>query len=94
MLTPIDVHYVVGKLASISADETIEVVLGDLVTDATVGENRGVDVTLTFRAQTGEVTAFKRIEVNKRSRPLNITQVEQLCVKFNDMPRITHRSLV
>ena len=94
MLTPVDVHYLVGLLSVHSGPENIEVVLGDLVDDAAAEESRDVDVTITTRDKDGKVTAFHGIEVKDHFRPLDVAHVEQLCAKFKDMPALTSHAIV
>lgn len=94
MLTPTDIHLLVGQLTLVSNPDDVEIVLGDLVYDVTANERRDVDVTVTYRDSSGSISAFKGIEVKKHKRPLDVTHVEQLCIKLNDMPNISHRAIV
>lgn len=94
MLTPIDIHYLVGLLTAVSHPDDVEIELGNMVFDTKAHENRDVDVTVTWKDSSGNITAFKGIEVNGRKRRLDITRVEQLCQKCNDMPSITQRAIV
>jgi len=93
MLTPTDIQYLVGLLAASSHPTAIDVQLGDVVYDVATKTKRDVDVTVTVTDDAGQ-RIFKGLEVNKRSRALSAPQVEQLCVKFLDMPSITHRAIV
>jgi hypothetical protein len=94
MLTPVDIHYLVGLLSVPSGPENVEVVLGDLVDDAAAEEPRDVDVTITTRDKDGQIRAFHGIEVKDHTRPLDVTHVEQLCAKFKDMPGLTSHAIV
>jgi hypothetical protein len=94
VLTPTDVHYLVGLLTLISHDGDVEVELGTMVLDEAAEKERDVDVTAKLRKEDGSISAFKGIEVKDHTRPLDVTHVEQLCIKFNDMPDITYRSIV
>jgi hypothetical protein len=68
--------------------------LGSLVPDDTVDKKRDVDVTITLRDQNEEVWALKAFEVKDEKSPLDVTVVEQLCIKLNDMSSVTHRAIV
>lgn len=94
MLSATDVHYLVGFLTLISTPEDVEIMLGDLVYDASIDKDRDVDVTITYRDPEGKISAFKGIEVKKHSRPLDVIHVEQLAIKLNDMPNISNRAIV
>ena len=94
MLTPTDVHYLVGLLTMSSNPEDVEVELGSLVYDSESEEERDVDVTVTRREDNDEISAYSGIEVKKHKRPLDSTHVEQLCCKLNDMPSLTNRAIV
>jgi hypothetical protein len=94
MLSATDVHYLVGLLTSVSTPESVEITLGDLVHDISTGTRRDVDVTVTYKDAEGSVSVFKGIEVKKHLRPLDVTHVEQLCAKLNDMPSICHKAIV
>lgn len=94
MLSPTDVHYLVGLLTRISNPESVEIILGDIVYDNIADKVRDVDITVTYKDVNGIISAFKGIEVKKHSRPLDVTHVEQLWAKLNDMPKVSHRSIV
>jgi hypothetical protein len=83
MLTPVDVHSLVGLLCVPAGPENVEVVLGE-----------DVDVTVTARDKDGNVTAFHGIEVKDHARPLDVADVEQLCAKFKKMPGLTSHAIV
>jgi hypothetical protein len=94
MLTPTDVHFLVGLLTQISRPEGVDIELGDMVFDSVAEEERDVDITVRVTSDTGTTSAFEGIEVKHHKRPLDITHVEQLCAKLNDMPAITTRGIV
>lgn len=94
MLTPVDIHYLVGLLSIPSGPDNVDVVLGDLVDDAVADEPRDVDVTITTRDKDGKIRAFHAIEVKDHARPLDVAHVEQLCAKFRDMPELTSHAIV
>lgn len=95
MLTPNEVHLLVGILTRVSRPEGVEIELGSMVYDEAAEEERDVDVTVRSTNSNGVVAAFDGIEVKRHTRQaLDVAQVEQLCKKLNDMPDITHRSIV
>lgn len=93
MLTPMMVQYLVGLCCLKHEPECVEIILGDMVFDAAAEKTRDVDITITFRDENGDVTAFKAAEVKDESKPLDVIKVEQLCQKFSDMPHVTHKSI-
>jgi hypothetical protein len=94
MLTPADVHYIVGFLSLSAGPENVEIELGDLVYDEASRTRRDVDVTITCRNTEGALTAFKGCEVKAHKRRLGSEHVEQLAQKLADMPAITNRAIV
>jgi hypothetical protein len=93
MLTHMLVQYLVGLCCLRRNPNAVHVELGDLVTDEVLGKERDVDVTVTVR-DNGESWAFKAFEVKDEKKRLNVTVVEQLSGKLNDMTSITHRAIV
>ncbi len=94
MLTPTDVHYIVGFLSLASGAENVEVDLGNRIYDSASRTKRDVDVTITTRNADGSQSAFKGIEVKAHKRSLGSEHVEQLVQKLRDMPSITSRGIV
>jgi len=94
VLSPTDVHYLVGLLTKISSPESVDIILGDMVHDNIADKDRDIDITVTYKGANGLISAFNGIEVKKHSRPLDVTHIEQLAAKLNDMPDISHRSVV
>jgi hypothetical protein len=70
MLTPTDVHYIVGFLSLARGPEHVEVELGDLICDHASRTRRDVDVTITTRNADGTRSAFNGVEVKAHKRPL------------------------
>ena len=93
MLTHMLVQYVVGLCCQRTNPDAVQVELGDLVLDDASGKKRDVDVTVIVRDETGG-WAFKAFEVKDEKSPLDVTVVEQLCGKLNDMSSVTHRAIV
>lgn len=92
MLTPTDVHLLVGLLTQASSPDNVKVELGSLIYDAAAAKLRDVDVTV--RRQVGEIKALKGLEVKRHTEPLDVTHVEQLALKLKDMPALTSRQIV
>jgi hypothetical protein len=94
MLTPMHVQYLIGLCCLRRTPEAVDLILGDSVRDDSTGTGRDVDVTVTVALDGGCREAISGFEVKKESKPLDVTDVEQLCVKMNDMPSLTSRSIV
>jgi hypothetical protein len=94
MLTPADVHYIVGFLSLSAGPENVEIELGDFVYDEASRTRRDVDVTITCRNTDGSRVAFRGLEVKAHKRRLGSEHVEQLAQKLADMPSITSRAIV
>jgi hypothetical protein len=94
MLKPMQVQYLVGLCCLKAHADAVDLVLGDLVVDSSAESKRDVDITVVLRDANGDTSAFKGYEVKDESSPLDISQVEQLCMKYIDMPAVTHRAIV
>lgn len=94
MLTPMLVQYLVALCCLRANPDAIDVVVGDMVPDAAAEKDRDVDVTVTIRDSDGTTSAFKAFEVKREGARLDVIAVEQMCLKLNDMPSITHRAIV
>lgn len=93
MLTPMMVQYLVALCCWRHDPNAVEIILGDRVFDSASEGERDVDVTVTIKNTDGSIEAFKAAEVKAEGRPLDVSKVEQLCQKFEDMPKITHKSI-
>lgn len=93
-LSPMLVQYLVGLCCVRWDPEAINVTIGDMVLDQAAGKERDVDVTVTISASGNITHAFKAYEVKHESSPLDVADVEQLCLKLLDMPSVTHRAIV
>jgi hypothetical protein len=88
------VQYLVGLCCLKWHPDAVDVTIGDMVLDPAAGKQRDVDVTVTI-SDSGNIThAFKAYEVKHESNPLDVADVEQLCLKLLDMPSVTHRAIV
>lgn len=93
MLTPMMVQYLVGLCCLRHDPDAVEITVGDMVYDVAAQKKRDVDVTITFKNEDGTISAFKAVEVKKETAPLDVATIEQLSIKFCDMPQITHKSI-
>src|SRR2546421_467056 len=94
MLTPMQTQYLGGLCCLRHDPDAVDVTLGDFVPDVAAEKDRDVDITVTLREDGGVVRAFKGYEVKREKRPLDVADVEQLCIKFIDMPTVTHLAIV
>lgn len=93
-LSPMLVQYLVGLCCLKWHPDAVNVTVGDMVADPAAGKQRDVDVTVTI-SESGSIThAFKAYEVKHEGKPLDVADVEQLCIKLLDMPSLTHRAIV
>jgi hypothetical protein len=93
-MSPMLFQYVVALCCARRNPDAVDITVGDYVTDATTGAQRDVDVTVTLLEADGSRRAFRGYEVKREGSPLDVTEVEQLCMKFMDMPDVTHRAIV
>jgi len=93
VLTPTEIHYIVGFLSLAAGAENVEIELGDFVYDQATRTERDVDITITTRDSVCLRTAFVGMEVKAHKRRLNSEHVEQLAQKLGDMPAITRRAI-
>lgn len=93
-MTPMLFQYVVGLCCLRRNPDAVDIVIGDQVFDVAARIDRDVDVTVTLQEADGSLRAFKGFEVKREAAPLDVTDVEQLCAKFADMPKVTHRAIV
>jgi hypothetical protein len=87
------VQYLVGLLCVKANPDSIEITLGDQVVDPTIDKKRDVDVTVTATLS-GRQYAFKAYEVKAEKTPLDVTVIEQLCQKLNDLGAFSHKGIV
>jgi hypothetical protein len=88
------VQYLVGLCCLKWHPDDVTVTVGDMVVDAAAGKKRDVDVTVTVAGSAGITHAFKAYEVKHEGQPLDVAVVEQLVIKLNDMPAVTHKAVV
>jgi hypothetical protein len=88
------VQYLVGLCCLRWDPDAVDVTIGDMVYDVGAEKERDVDVTVTVSEGGAASYAFKAYEVKRERAPLDISDVEQLCIKLVDMPSATHRAIV
>ncbi|MHB8068280.1 MAG: hypothetical protein ACYDIC_10320 [Desulfobaccales bacterium] len=88
------VQYLVGLCCLRHDPDAVDVTVGDLILDAAAKKRRDVDITVTLTETDGTVRAFKAYEVKREGEPLDVTNIEQLCMKLHDMPAVTYRAVV
>ena len=88
------IQYLVGLCCLRGDPSAVDITIGDMVFDQAADKERDVDVTVTFVDSNNATTAFKAYEVKREGTPLDVAEVEGLCLKFTDMPRITHKAIV
>lgn len=93
-LTPMTVQYLVGLCCVRRNPDAVEIMLGDMVTDVAALKERDVDVTVTLQEEAGVLRAFKAYEVKREGAALDVSVIEQLTAKLDDMPTVTHRGIV
>ena len=93
-LTPMLVQYLVGLCCLRWDTDAVDVTIGDMVLDEAADKDRDVDVTVTVAEPDGMKSAFKAYEVKREGSPLDVSDVEALCIKLLDMPSISHRAIV
>jgi hypothetical protein len=93
-ISPMLFQYLIGLCCLRWDTDAVDVIVGDMVYDAGVEKQRGVDVTVTVSEGDEPSYAFKAYEVKRESSPLDVADVEQLSIKLLDMPSVTHRAIV
>jgi len=88
------VQYLVGLCCLRWDPDAIDITIGDMVLDEAAAKERDVDVTVTVAESENSRRAFKAYEVKREGASLDVTDVEQLCLKLLDMPSLTHRAIV
>lgn len=94
MLSHQDVHYLTGFLQVVTSPQPVEVELGSMVLDHAAETERDVDITVKYKLDSESTSVLVGLEVKDHARPLDVTHVEQLGAKMNDMGAITDRAIV
>jgi hypothetical protein len=92
-LSPMLFQYLVGLFTlKHGLGVNYHVTLGDEVPDEASGMRRDVDITVA--TPDGEVYEFAGYEVKHWKKKLDVSHVEALAMKLNDMPTVTQRAIV
>jgi hypothetical protein len=94
MLTPNEMHLLVGLLYKVSNPDALEIELGTMKYDKKAKENRDIDIGLKFQKLNGKKCFLKGVEVKKHKRPLTVETVEQLAAKFKDIGGFEEKGIV
>lgn len=93
-LRPMLVQYLTGLCCLHANADDVDIILGNMVLDDIAEKERDVDITVTCTGKDGVSYAFMAYEVKRESQPLDVSVIEQLCMKLQDMSSITHRAIV
>ena len=91
MITPMMIQYLVGLCCLRHNPDAVNITLGDFVYDEAAQKERDVDVTITLQGKNGSVTSFKAVEVKDEKKPIGVQAIEQLCMKLDDMPKVSEK---
>lgn len=94
MLNESEVHHLVGLLTQVSQPEAAEVTLGEMVYNDASQTKRDLDITVKYQDSDGESHVFIGLEVKAHGRPLDSSQVEQLCAKLNTHKIVQERGII
>ena len=94
MLNESEVHHLVGLLTQVSQPEAAEVTLGEMVYNDASQTKRDLDVTVKYQDPDGKSHVFIGLEVKAHGRPLDSSQVEQLCAKLNTHKIVQERGII
>ncbi len=94
MLTPIDVHILVGIFSKLTTPDNVDIILGDMVFDDAAKRKRDIDVTIKYRNDSGNEISFVGIQVKDHTRKLGSPEIEQLCLHFKDSSPIKKGGIV
>ena len=94
MLNESEVHHLVGLLTQVSHPEAAEVTLGEMVYNDASQTKRDLDVTVKYQDPDGKSHVFIGLEVKAHGRPLDSSQVEQLCAKLNTHKIVQERGII
>jgi len=94
MLTPTDIHLLVGLFSKLTTPENVDIVLGDMIYDKASQSNRDIDVTIRYKNDLGEEVLFVGLQVKDHNRKLGSPEVEQLCAHFKDSIAIKRGGII
>ncbi|MFZ4799200.1 MAG: restriction endonuclease [Bacteroidia bacterium] len=94
MLTPTDIHLIVGLFSKITTPNDVDIVLGEMVYDFASKSKRDIDVTIKYKNEKGEEISFVGLQVKDHNRKLGSPEVEQLCLHFKDSKSIKKGGII
>jgi hypothetical protein len=94
MLTPTDIHLLVGLFSTLTTPDNVDIVLGEMIYDEASRRKRDIDVTIRYKNDEGEEISFVGLQVKDHNRKLGSPEVEQLCLHFKDSKAIKKGGIV
>lgn len=94
MLTPTDIHLMVGVFSKLTTPENVDIILGDMVHDIASKTKRDIDITISYKNDLGEEISFVGLQVKDHNRKLGSPEVEQLILHFKDSDSIKKGGIV
>lgn len=94
MLTPTDIHLLVGVFSKLTTPNDVDIVLGEMVYDIASKSKRDIDVTIRYKNEKGEEISFVGLQVKDHNRKLGSPEVEQLCLHFKDSKSIKKGGII
>lgn len=94
MLTPTDIHLLVGVFSKLTTPDNVDIVLGEMVYDEAAQRKRDIDITIRYKNEEGEEVSFVGLQVKDHGRKLGSPEVEQLCLHFKDSRSIKKGGIV
>lgn len=94
MLTPNDIHLIVGSFCKITTPDKVDIVLGEMVYDKASERKRDIDVGIKYFNEFDEEILFVGLQVKDHARKLGSPEIEQLCLHFKDSESIKKGGIV
>lgn len=94
MLTPTDIHLIVGVFSKLTTPDNVDIVLGEMVYDTASKSKRDIDITIRYKNELGEEVSFVGLQVKDHNRKLGSHEVEQLIQHFKDSKSIKKGGII
>lgn len=94
MLTPTDIHLIVGSFCKLTTPDNVDIVLGEMVYDKASKRKRDIDIGIKYFNEKNEEVVFAGLQVKDHTRKLGSPEVEQLCLHFKDSESIKRGGIV
>lgn len=94
MLTPTDVHLIVGSFCKMTTPDKVDITLGEMVYDRASRRKRDIDIGIKYYNELDEEVLFVGLQVKDHTRKLGSPEVEQLCLHFKDSEGIKRGGIV